>query len=105
MSHFYASIQGSRGKATRQGTASSGICGHIRSWDAGVEVIGFTSTHLPESERFDCFDIYMTAGSNGGLKIHLGQVRRRLPDGHLEFIPSTAAENLAIRKAAADRYF
>ncbi len=40
MSRFYASIQGNRSAATRQGTAASGIAGHIRGWDIGVKVEG-----------------------------------------------------------------
>ena len=41
MSHFYASIQGSRGEATRCGAKNSGIAGHIRGWSSGVYVRGF----------------------------------------------------------------
>lgn len=38
MSRFYADIQGNRGRATRQGTAKSGITGHIRGWSIGAKV-------------------------------------------------------------------
>ena len=38
MSRFYASIQGNKGEATRQGTPNSGIIGHIRGWDIGGKV-------------------------------------------------------------------
>ena len=38
MSRFYASIKGSRGEATRQGTPKSGITGHVRGWRVGVRV-------------------------------------------------------------------
>ena len=38
MSHFYASIQGNKGEATRQGSANSGITGHIRGWHVGIKV-------------------------------------------------------------------
>lgn len=38
MSHFYASIQGGKSEATRQGTKSSGISGHVRGWGLGVRV-------------------------------------------------------------------
>lgn len=38
MSRFYASIQGNRGQATRQGTKNSGMTGHIRGWNIGVSV-------------------------------------------------------------------
>jgi len=41
MSHFYASIKGSRGEATRLGTPNSGIKGHIRGWNLGVRVACF----------------------------------------------------------------
>jgi len=60
MSRFYASIQGSRGEATRQGTGKSGIAGHIRGWDLGVKVVGGPG---PDGDEFL---VYMTAGSNGG---------------------------------------
>lgn len=38
MSRFYASIQGARGEATRQGHANTGITGHIRGWNIGARV-------------------------------------------------------------------
>lgn len=43
MAEFYGSIQGARGQATRCGTKSSGLHGHIRGWEtgAGVEVRPF----------------------------------------------------------------
>ena len=61
MAHFYASIQGNRGEATRMGTKSSGIDGHIRGWTSGVKVYG----HYDETHDFDHFDIYLSSGSNG----------------------------------------
>lgn len=60
MSRFYASIEGSAGEATRQGTANSGIRGHVRGWDSGVRVYGRT-----DAEGRDTFDVYATSGSNG----------------------------------------
>ena len=38
MARFYASIQGNRGEASRIGTTSSGISGHLRGWDIGARV-------------------------------------------------------------------
>jgi len=38
MSHFYGTIQGSRGKATRAGTPSSGLFTETASYDGCVEV-------------------------------------------------------------------
>lgn len=79
MARFYASIQGSRGQATRMGTKDSGIKGHIRGWDSGVEVSGY----YDQVADVDVFKVYVTGGSNdqiacklvatirdGKLKIH-----------------------------------
>ena len=59
MSHFYANIQGNRGMATRQGTKTSGIEGHIRGWDIGCRV---TCIHR-KGEDVCC--VYLTSGSSG----------------------------------------
>lgn len=59
MSRFYGEIQGGRGKATCQGTEKSGIHGHIRGWDLGVEVHGRV-----DGLGHDVFTIYITGGSN-----------------------------------------
>lgn len=59
MSRFYASIQGNRSERTCQGTESSGIRGHIRGWEVGVEVDGIVS------DGRDTFHVYTTGGSNG----------------------------------------
>ncbi len=61
MSQFYASIQGNRGQATRIGTEKSGIEGHIRGWNSGVEVRGC----IDETGN-DEFEVYMTSGSGYG---------------------------------------
>lgn len=58
MARFYASIQGNRGEATRIGTASSGIYGHIRGWDVGVAV----RANVIDGE--DVLEVYRTEGSN-----------------------------------------
>lgn len=60
MSHFYAEIQGNRGLASRQGTANSGIWGHIRGWNCGIEVRGIIN-----EDGEDEFLVYATRGSNG----------------------------------------
>lgn len=53
MAHFYSSIQGSRGEATRSGTKSSGISAYVQSWTAKTCVgmahdyeTGRDSTHI-----------------------------------------------------------
>lgn len=42
MSRFYASVKGSRGETTRQGSKESGMRGHIRGWNIGVDVCCYT---------------------------------------------------------------
>ena len=76
-SRFYGSVSGSAASdATRQGTARSGISGHIRGWESGVQVDG----HAEGDE--DVFNVYVTRGSGsaGGefalsVKIVDGRVR------------------------------
>lgn len=60
MSRFYASIQGNRGMATRQGTEASGISGHIRGWEIGIEVVCFVG-----DDKKDHIRVYKTGGSSG----------------------------------------
>lgn len=62
MARFYASIKGNRGPASRCGSVSSGIRGHIRGLDRGVEVNIF--------DRYgeDVIQIYLTGGSNDPFK-------------------------------------
>ena len=58
-SRFYGSVSGSAASdATRQGTARSGISGHIRGWNLGVQVIGHADGDA------DLFDVYITRGSS-----------------------------------------
>ena len=66
MARFYANIQGNRGEATRMGTPSSGIGGHIRGWDLGVEV----SFYVDENGK-DAVAVYRTGGSNSPSRVAL----------------------------------
>jgi len=38
MSHFYGSIKGSRGEATRCGTKTSGLMTYTASWEGAIQV-------------------------------------------------------------------
>ena len=83
MSRFYGSLKGSaRTSATRQGTANTGITGHVRGWDIGVEV------EARDEDGQDVFSIFKTLGSNGSRhdRTHLGTVRLDL-DGFPMFTP------------------
>tara|TARA_R110002051_G_scaffold325625_1_gene429489 strand:- start:906 stop:1169 length:264 start_codon:yes stop_codon:yes gene_type:complete len=42
MSHFYGKLQGSRGEATRCGTASSGMTTYAAGWGGAVRVEVYT---------------------------------------------------------------
>lgn len=59
MTRFYASIHGSRGEATRRGTAESGIVGHVRGWDIGAKVV----CHVNEQGDDEVL-VYRTGGSH-----------------------------------------
>ena len=60
MSRFYASIEGSRGEATRQGTEKSGMSGHVRGWNLGIRVC----MHVDEDGQ-DVAIVTLTGGSSG----------------------------------------
>ena len=60
MARFYASIQGNRGEATRIGSASSGISGHIRGWNLGAQV----ELDVDPVTGNDRLTVYRTSGSN-----------------------------------------
>ena len=59
MAHFYGDIHGNRGVATRCGTKSSGIYGHLRGWKVGCETI----IRYDEDSGKDKISIYLTSGS------------------------------------------
>jgi len=63
MARFLAAIQGSRGEATRLGSASHGIRAQAQGWSLGVKVYGNSHT---ENGDLDAFTVYVTGGSNGG---------------------------------------
>jgi hypothetical protein len=59
MARFYANIQGNRGEATRMGTPTSGIQGHIRGWSIGGRVQLWVNDNGE-----DIISIELTSGSN-----------------------------------------
>ncbi len=70
MARFYASIQGHRGAATRMGTPSSGIVGHVRGWNVGARV------EVSDENGKDVVRVYRTGGSNG----HSGELLAEFSD-------------------------
>lgn len=78
--HFYGSIQGNRGEATRGGSAQSGITAHPRGWNVGVRVDGHVLGVQDEAD--DTFDVRITGGSNDGWRSqHLARVFRDVATG------------------------
>jgi len=61
MSRFYGDLQGGRGTATRQGTKSSGISGHLRGWEIGARVI---VAPQGDNEGIDEVAVLKTGGSS-----------------------------------------
>jgi len=63
MSRFRATIKGSRGEASRLGTAESGITTETNGWNVGVRV----DAHVNDAGQ-DLIEIYANGGSNGGTR-------------------------------------
>lgn len=71
MSRFYANIEGNRGPATRQGTAKSGMYGHVRGWGVGASVQCWAEGDV------DVIEIRGTGGSRGyDPTFHIATLRR-----------------------------
>lgn len=70
MAHFYAGIQGNRGRATRLGTRSSGIDGFVNGWDTGVSI---RASYDHETGK-DEIHLYATHGSNDSSSTYLGKI-------------------------------
>lgn len=66
MAQFYAEIRGSRGEASRLGTKSSGIRGHVRGWNSGASVECRVTTEDDTEREIDQTIVAVTSGSNGG---------------------------------------
>jgi len=80
MARFYADIQGNRGEATRMGTPTSGIEGHIRGWDSGAKVV----CHVDDNGQ-DVVCVYATHGSGYSGKAVTGLILRTV-DGKIDFL-------------------
>ena len=86
MSRLYASIDSDARKTQATSRGHKHIETHTRGWDLGVRVIARTV-----NDR-DVFEVYATAGSNGGPSDdRLGTVEIR--DGQRYFFPSFTNEN------------
>ena len=62
MSHFYGTLQGSRGEATRCGTKNSGVVTEAAGWG------GCVKTYVYEYEGVDKFRVTLEPWQNSGGK-------------------------------------
>ncbi len=67
MSHFYGTLQGNRGEATRCATKSSGLTAQAAGWRGCIEV---RVEHDPDTGK-DVFTVHLTPwkGSGGSRKL------------------------------------
>lgn len=60
MAQFRATIEGSRGMASRLGTKKSGLDVRINGWNDGLRV----TAYFDEETGKDVFEVFRTGGSN-----------------------------------------
>ena len=71
MSHFYGTLQGNRGEATRAGTESSGLSTFAAGWQGAISVIVYVD---PETEA-DMAEICLVPWeSSGGIRHHIATI-------------------------------
>ena len=66
MAHFYSTVEAKGKSQTKCGTRVSGMSAHIRGWDIGCEV------DLRCLDGEDVMHVYLTDGSNGDSRTHIG---------------------------------
>jgi hypothetical protein len=78
MAHFYGNLKGSRGEATRCGTANSGLSVSARSWAGSVTV------ELEERDGVTFVHLFARDGSGvGGKLLHSGPLSKLVNASHL----------------------
>jgi hypothetical protein len=71
MSHFYGTLQGARGEATRCGTKASGITTHAAGWQGAIRVDVFV-----DEDGRDSFTVHLVPWqSSGGQIVELASGR------------------------------
>lgn len=82
MAHFYGNLKGSRGEATRCGTASSGLSVSARSWGGSLTV------ELKERDGRTFVFLFAQDGSGiGGKLIYSGPISQLVNASHLVAVP------------------
>lgn len=98
MAHFYGSIQGNRGEATRCGTAGSGFQAVAASWQGAV----YTTLEYDEKSDSDWAYVRLNPWRGAGtvMDLYRGPVNGNYRVGN-GFI-STIAKELAVRQTVND---
>lgn len=82
MAHFYGNLKGSRGEATRCGTASSGIKVSARSWGGSITV------ELEERDGRTFAHLFARDGSGtGGRLVYSGPLSSLVNASHITPVP------------------
>ena len=68
MSHFYGTLQGNRGPATRQGTKRTGLSTVAASWRGAIKVY----IYIDQQGR-DCFKVYQEPWYGAGISQDIAQ--------------------------------
>ena len=61
MSHFYGTVKGNRGEATRMGTKESRLTTYCASWSGAARCCAYVN-----SEGVDCVHVELTQWHNAG---------------------------------------
>lgn len=65
MAHFYSTVRGNRGAASRTGSKNSGMVAYVNGWDLGIRA------EISHRDGRDVVRVYRTGGSNGRLPVQL----------------------------------
>ena len=63
MAHFYGSIQGARGEATRLGGKASDMVGYVASWKGACRTIAYVN-----EQGIDCVRVELTTHRGRGVE-------------------------------------
>lgn len=99
MSHFYGTLQGSRGEATRCGTKNSGVTTHAPGWRGAIRV------DVYERDGVDRFDVVRQAWQgSGGNSVTLASGELDSQDGAIERPAKPQPNARALLTAIADEW-
>ncbi len=85
MAHFYATMQGNKGEATRCGTKGSGMNSVVASWQGAVQV----QLHHDAERDEDWVSVWLTTWHGAG-----AQPAIQLYDGPISGIPEQIARRM-----------